>query len=68
MKLKDIFLDNIKELLDKLDDDISEIYEEQYKTKTAVNTIISLLIKKGIFAEKEFKEEMKVTRERVRKE
>ena len=68
MGLKGVFLDNVKEFLDKLDDDVSESFEEQYKNKVAINTIISLLIKKGYFTEKEFKEEMKRIRERVRKE
>ena len=59
---------NVKEFLDKLDNDISEIYEENYKSKVAINTMISLLIKKGIFTEKEFKEEMKNVRKRVKEE
>ena len=68
MKLKDKLLENMKEFLDKLDDDISEIYEEHYKIKVSLNTIISLMIKKGIFTRKEFEEEMRDVRERIRKE
>lgn len=67
MKLKDMFLINIKEFLDKLDDDISEIYEEQYKSKVAINTLILLLVKKGVFTEKEFKDEMSGIRKMVKR-
>jgi len=68
MEEKDILLDNIKKFLDKSEDDIAKIYEEMYKTKVSVNTILSLLIKKGIITEKEFKEEMKNIRKRIRDE
>ena len=68
MEEKDILLDNIKKFLDKSRDDVAETYEEMYKTKVAVNTILLLLIKKVIFTEKEFKEEMKKVRKRVREE
>ncbi|MBD3249284.1 hypothetical protein GF336_04530 [Candidatus Woesearchaeota archaeon] len=57
-----------KQFFSKLDDDISELFEEDYKSKVAVNTLISLLIEKGIFTEKEFKESMNKIRKRVREE
>lgn len=68
MEEKDILLDDIKKFLNKSEDDIAEIYEEMHKTKVSVNTILSLLIKKGIITEKEFKEEMKNIRKRIREE
>lgn len=66
MRSKNTILSNIKGFLDKLDDDISEIYEELYKNKVGINTIISLLIKKGVFTEKDLKEETVIIRKRVR--
>ena len=54
--------------LEKLDDDFDIIMEKQYKTEVAVNTILSLLIKKKMFTKEEFKEEMKEIRQRVRDE
>lgn len=65
---KKILLDNLKKSLDKSEDDIAEIYEEMHKIKVSVNTLLLLLIKKVIFTEKEFKEEMKNTRKRIRVE
>ena len=50
------------------EDDIAELFEKQYKTEVAVNTIISLLIKNKTFTLNEFEEEMKEIRRRVKEE
>jgi len=68
MEEKNILLDDIKKFLNKSEDDIAEIYEDMYKTKVSVNTILSLLLKKGVITKKEFKEEMKNIRKRIREE
>jgi hypothetical protein len=58
-----------KELtLEKLDDEIAELFEKGYKSEVAINTIMNLLLKKEIFTEEEFMEEMKEIRRRVREE
>ena len=51
---------------DELEDDIAELFEKGYKTEVAVNTLMSLLMNKGIFNLKEFEGDMKEVRERVR--
>lgn len=65
MKSKDI-MGSIKSFLNRLDDDISEIYEETYRSRVVIDTLISLLIKKGVFSKEELKEQTARIRERIR--
>lgn len=51
-----------EDFIDKIDDDIAELYEQDYKSKVALNTLISLLIKKGVLTQEQIKEEMKIMR------
>lgn len=68
MLSKNIILNNIKEFLDKLDNDISSIYEETYKNKVGINSIISLLIRKKVFTEKELREETAEIRKKIKEQ
>jgi site-specific recombinase len=66
MASKTMLLNHLEEFLEKLDTDTSSLFEEIYKEKVALNTVISLLIKKGVFSEEDFKSEMLKIRKRIR--
>lgn len=66
MDSKTVLLDCLDEFIEKIDRDISELCEENYRQKVALNALISLLIKKGVLDEYDFKSEMGKVRAKVR--
>ncbi len=68
MSSKAIILNCVRDILEKQDEDMSAVFEEVYKEKVTLNTLISLMIKKGIISKEEFKAEMIKIRKEIRDE
>ena len=68
MTSKTMFLNQLGELLEKMDTETATLFEEIYKEKVALNTVISLLIEKGVLSKEEFKSEMLKIRKKIRED
>ena len=52
----------------KLEEDIALLFENQYKSEVAINTLLGVLLKKKLCTLEEFEDEMKEIRRKVRDE
>ena len=68
MTSKTMFLNQLGELLEKMDTETATLFEEIYKEKVALNTVISLLIEKGVLSKEEFRSEMLKIRKKIRED
>ncbi len=59
---------HLKAYIDKLDKDISQLFEKGYKSDVALKAVISILLKKELMADREFEREIRSIRKRVREE
>ena len=63
---KDGLAKELDKYFGKIEGDIAHLYQEHYKSEVAINTIISLLVDRGVFTLNDFKKSMAKIRKKVR--